>query len=261
MTTVTTAPRPVVVLERALAVLNVLAEADTDLGTNEIARRSGVNPSSASRLLTTLARANLVRRVPDTGRYQLGLRLVELGNAALSRTDLRALARPHLKALMEATGETATLSVPGETTAITLDFVPSPANVRSTAELGRAAIAHATAVGKVFLSHSAPPAHPTPPPGGTPAGGELAACTVRTITDRKVLEKALAEVRERGWAEALEERELGMHAIAAPVLDTSAGLVAILGLQGPSWRFDLASMRAAVPQLLEHASALQGPGR
>lgn len=252
MTTVTTAARPVVVLERALAILNVLAEADTDLGTNEIARRSGVNPSSASRLLTTLARANLVRRVPDTGRYQLGLRLVELGNAAVSRTDLRTLARPHLKALMEATGETATLSVPGDTTAITLDFVPSPANVRSTAELGRAAIPHATAVGKVYLSYGAAPAQPPP---------QLVAYTSRTVTDRKVLEKALAEVRERGWAEALEERELGMHAIAAPVLDAGAGLVAILGLQGPSWRFDLAAMRAAVPQLLEHASALQGPGR
>lgn len=250
MTIVTAAARPVVVLERALAVLNVLAEADADLGTNEIARRSGVNPSSASRLLTTLARANLVRRVPDTGRYQLGLRLVELGNAALARIDLRTLARPHLKALMEATGETATLSVPGETTAITLDFVASPANVRSTAELGRVAVSHATAVGKVYLSY-----------GGCPADGELAAFTSRTITDRRVLEKALAEVRERGWAEALEEREPGMHAIAAPVLDAGTGLVAILGLQGPAWRFDPASMRAAVPPLLEHASALRGSAR
>lgn len=238
-----------VVLERALRVLNVLAEADSDLGTNEIARRSGVNPSSTSRLLTTLARAELVRRVPDTGRYQLGLRLVELGNAALSRSDLRALARPHLTALMEATGETATLSVPGETTAITLDFVPSPANVRSTAELGRAAVPHATSVGKVYLAYY-----------GGGLGDLLVRYTPRTITDRGSLEKALAEVRERGWAEALEEREPGMHAIATPVLDAGANLVGILGLQGPSWRFDLAAMRAAAPQLLEHASALRSPG-
>lgn len=222
-------------LERALTILNVLAEAGSDLGTNEVARRSGVNPSSTSRLLTTLARAELVRRVPDTGRYQLGLRLVELGNAALSRVDLRDLARGHLTALMEATGETATLSVPGETTATTLDFVPSPATVRSIAELGRAAVPHATAVGKVHLSY-----------GGTQAGMELVACTDRTITDRKALEKALAEVREQGWAESLEEREPGLHAIAAPVLDTSANLVAIIGLQGPSWRFDARAMRAAV---------------
>jgi DNA-binding IclR family transcriptional regulator len=240
----------VVVLERALAILNVLAEAKSDLGTNEIARRAGVNPSSASRLLATLARSELVRRAPDSGRYHLGLRLVQLGNAALARVDLRDLARPHLTALMEATGETATLSVPGETTAMTLDFVQSSSSVRSVAEVGRPSVPHATAVGKVYLGY-----------GGTLPDTDLVACTHRTITDRDELEKALAEVRERGWAEGLEERELGLHAIAAPVLDSSAKLVAIVGLQGPSWRFDTGAMRAAAPMLLEHAAALwRGPG-
>lgn len=240
-----------VVLERALTILNVLADAGTDLGTNEIARRSGVNPSSASRLLATLARGELVRRAPDTGRYHLGLRLVELGNVALSRVDLRDIARPHLVALMEATGETATLSVPGESTAMTLDFVQSPSTVRSVAEIGRPSVPHATAIGKVFLAYR-----------GAHSDTDLIACTHRTITDRGVLKKALDEVRERGWADALEERELGLHAIAAPVLDANAKLVAIVGLQGPAWRFDAAAIRAAVPALLEHAAAVwRGPGR
>ncbi len=246
-----TTARPVVVLERALTILNVLADAGTDLGTNEIARRSGVNPSSASRLLATLARGELVRRAPDTGRYHLGLRLVELGNVALSRVDLRDIARPHLVALMEATGETATLSVPGESTAMTLDFVQSPSTVRSVAEIGRPSVPHATAIGKVFLAYR-----------GAHSDTDLIACTHRTITDRGVLKKALDEVRERGWADALEERELGQHAIAAPVLDANAKLVAIVGLQGPAWRFDAAAIRAAVPALLEHAAAVwRGPGR
>lgn len=112
---------------------------------------------------------------------------------------------------MEATGETATLSVPGDTTAMTLDFVQSASSVRSIAEVGRPSVPHATAIGKVYLSY-----------GGTLPDPELVACTHRTITDRAVLDKALAQVRERGWAEALEERELGLHAIAAPVLDANA---------------------------------------
>lgn len=246
-----TTARPVLVVERALAILDVLVAAKADLGTNEIARRAGINPSSASRLLATLARGELVRRTPDTGRYHLGLRLVELGNAALSRIDLRDVAHPHLVALTEATGETATLSVPGESSAMTLDFVQSPASVRSVAEIGRPSIPHATAVGKVYLGH-----------GGSLPEADLVACTHRTITDRDTLASCLAEVRERGWAEGLEERELGLHALAAPVLDAAGNLVAILGLQGPSWRFDAAAMRAAVPHLLEHASAMwRGPGR
>ncbi|HEX6194503.1 MAG TPA: IclR family transcriptional regulator [Jiangellaceae bacterium] len=245
------AARPVVVVERALAILDVLAESSADLGTNEIARRAGLNPSSASRLLATLTRHEMVRRSPVTGRFNLGLRLVELGNGALSRIDLRDLARSRLTALMEATGETATLSVPGETTAMTLDFVQSLATVRSVAELGRPSVNHATAVGKVYLAYT-----------GDGPQGELEAFTHRTITDRGVLDKEVDEVRDRGWAEALEEREAGLNAIAAPVLDAGAQLVAIVGLQGPSWRFDTAAMRAAVPTLLEHAAALwRGPGR
>lgn len=252
MATVTrTTPRPVVIVERAIAVLNVLADSRADLGTNEIARRSGVNQSSSSRLLATLARSDLVRRDPDSGRYGLGLRLVELGNSALARIDLRDIARPHLLALMEATGETATLSVPGETTAMTLDFVQSPSSVRSVAEIGRPSVPHATAVGKVYLSF-----------GGSLPDTRLVACTHRTITDPNKLEKSLAEVRERGWAEGHEERELGLNAAAAPVLDASGTLVAILGLQGPSWRFGTEAMQAGTSHLLDHAAELwRGPGR
>jgi IclR family acetate operon transcriptional repressor len=246
-----TTPRPVVVVERAMAVLNVLADSRVDLGTNEIARRSGVNASSASRLLATLARSEVVRRDPGSGRYGLGLRLVELGNSALARIDLRDIARPHLLALMEATGETATLSVPGETTAMTLDFVQSPSSVRSVAEIGRPSVPHATAVGKVYLSF-----------GGSAPDARLVACTHRTITDRNKLEKDLAGVRERGWAEAHEEREPGLNAVAVPVIDAGGTLVAILGLQGPSWRFGKEAMRAGATHLLEHAAEVwKGPGR
>lgn len=118
--------RPIATVGRAIAVLNVLAESPVDLGTNEIARRAGINVSSASRLLATLAASELVRRSAETGRYHLGLRLIQLGNAALARVDLRDVARAHLVALTEATGETATLSIPSEWAAVTVDFVQSP---------------------------------------------------------------------------------------------------------------------------------------
>src|SRR5262245_57385208 len=133
--------RRVEAVERAVAVLDALADA-AELGTNEIARRTGINASSVSRLLATLAGAGLVDQVDETGRYRLGLRLVELGNAALARLDLRELARPHLRALVEATGETATLSVPGERDAITIDYVQSPLSVQSVARLGRPSVGH-----------------------------------------------------------------------------------------------------------------------
>lgn len=240
-----TTVRQVSSLERAIVVLGVLAEAPGDLGTNEVARRSGLGPSTVSRLLATLAAHELVRWVPATGRYRLGLRLVELGNAALGRVDLRELTRPHLERLTAATGETATLSVPGEQAAITVDYVQSPASVRSVAELGRRSVLHATATGKVVLAF-----------GGSPPTGPLTAYTPWTITDARRLADEIAAVRERGWARAVCEREDALNGLAMPVRDPSGALAAILGLQGPASRFDEERIRAAVPLLREHTERL-----
>lgn len=229
--------------------LGVLADASRDLGNNEIARLSGINPSTVSRLLTTLAEDGLVRRVPDGGRYRLGARLVELGHAAIARVDLRELARPHLEAMTEATGETATLSVPGEHATITVDFVQSPSSVRSVAQVGRPSVIHATATGKVFLAH-----------GGEVPVGPLTAYTRRSITDSEQLVREVDQVRARGWAQALGEREDDLNAVAAPVLDNGV-LVAVLGLQGPAHRFGPRAMRAAAADLVTHASQLSSPHR
>lgn len=240
--------RRIATVERAMTVLDVLAAAQEDLGTNEIARRTGINPSSVSRLLATLAERDLVRRMDGSGRYRLGLRLVDLGNAALSRVDLRDLARPHLVALSEATGETATLSLPGDRETVTVDFVQSRSSVQSVARLGRPSVVHATAVGKVFLAH-----------GGTLPPGDLPAFTDRTITDREELAREAARTAERGWAESVGEREPDLNAIAAPVLDGSGRLLAVLGVQGPAGRFDRRAMRAAVEPLLDRARRITAP--
>lgn len=234
--------RRIVTVERAMAVLDVLADAAEDLGTNEIARRTAINASSVSRLLGTLAQRGLVERTNASGRYRLGLRLVELGNAALARVDIRDLARAHLVALSEATGETATLSIPDEHETVTVDFVQSPASVQSVARVGRPSVAHATAVGKVFLAH-----------GGAPRPGQLQAYTQRTITDREELAREIARTAERGWAQSVGEREPDLNAVAAPVLDGDGRLLAVLGVQGPASRFDRRAMRAGVEPLLDRA--------
>ena len=139
--------------ERAIAVLDAVAEGG-EIGTNEIARRTGMTPSTVSRQLGTLAASGLVERVAASGRYRLGIRLVHLANALLARLDVREVARPHLVALAEATGETATLSVPGDEDAVTIDFVPGTHHVQPVSRLGRPSIAHATSAGKVMLAFS-----------------------------------------------------------------------------------------------------------
>ena len=220
--------RPVASVGRALALLEALRDSDEDLGVNELARRIGVNPSTASRLLATLESAGLVQRDAQ-GPFRLGLGLVTLADRVLSRLDLGALARPVLVVLMERTGETATLSVPGARAAITVDSVPSRSSVVSMARLGRPSVAHATAVGKVMLAFGGRP---------LPRERDLRALTPRTITDRAELATEVLVVRERGYGTVFGERELDVNAIAAPVFERTGGLAAILGLQGPANRLE-----------------------
>jgi IclR family acetate operon transcriptional repressor len=247
---------------RATQLLDVLAASDAPLGVNELARRIGVNASTASRLLATLQDAGLVMRT-DGGPYRLGLKLVTLSDRVLAGLDVRALARPLLARLVAETGETATLSVPGETEAITVDFVPSPSSVVSMARVGRPSVSHATAAGKVMLAYAGgEPAGARSP--GRPGGGaegragsvSLTRFTSRTITDPAALAAELDTVRARGWAEAVGERESDLAALAAPAFGRYGELAAILGVQGPVSRLPVAARRSLREPLLVAAADL-----
>jgi DNA-binding IclR family transcriptional regulator len=232
---------------RAAQLLDVLAASEAGLGVNELARRLDVNASTASRLLATLEQAGLVMRRGDGGPYRLGLKLVTLSDRVLAQLDLRQLARPLLTRLVTETGETATLSLPGEEEAITVDFVPSPSSVSSMARVGRPSVRHATAAGKVMLAFAG---------CGRGMSRELTAYTSRTITDPSALAEELDRVRERGWAEAVGEREPDLAALAAPVFGRAHELAAILGVQGPASRLPAAARRTLREPLLAAAAEL-----
>jgi DNA-binding IclR family transcriptional regulator len=231
---------------RALSLLDALADSDRPLGVSELARRIGVNASTASRLLATLQQSGYVERQPG-GPYRLGLKFVRLSEHVLAGIDLRDRARPWLQWLVQETGETATLSVPGPTEAVTVDFVPSPRSVASMAHLGRPSVPHATAAGKVMLAfgelrHTEP----------------LTAYTEHTITDPELLEAELDRVRRAGLAEAVAEREPELGALAVPVLGRDRELVAILGLQGPTSRVPGAALAAPLRRAAAEVAAALG---
>jgi IclR family acetate operon transcriptional repressor len=236
--------RPVASVARALSLLDELYDSEDGLGVNELARRIGVNASTASRLLATLEAAGMVQR-DGQGPYRLGLTLVTLADRVLARLDLGRLARPILVELMERTGETATLSLPSERDAMTVDSVPSRSSVVSMARLGRPSVSHATAVGKVMLAFGG---------GPLPRERDVVSFTDRTVTDRAELDAAVAEVRSLGYATVFGEREVDVNAIAAPVWGRAGALAAIVGIQGPASRLEDPT-RMLTP-LLEGAAAL-----
>ncbi len=240
-----TRARPVASVTRAVALLDALAESPDGLRVSELARRIGVNASSASRLLATLERGGLVDRDPG-GAYRLGLHLVAMADAVLARLDVRELARPRLRALAAETGESATLSVPAGREAVTVDFVPAESSVVSMARLGRPSVAHATATGKVMLAFGAV----------GPAALDLAHYTEQTIVSPEALADEVEAVRDRGWAEAVGEREPDLVGLAAPIFGRGVKLEAIVGLQGPATRLAAERREAVLPSLLGAAAGL-----
>ena len=192
---------------RAVEILDVLAEGG-ELGTTDVSRRTGISASTVSRQLGTLTRVGLVEHVAATGRYRLGVRTLRYANAVLGRLNLRDLARPHLEELVHQVGETATLSIPGDSDAITVDFVPTDRYLQGVTRLGRPSVGHASSAGKVMLAF-----------GDVPLPrGKLASFTPRTITDPTALAAEIERVRAQGFAEAIEEREAGLSAVAGPGL-------------------------------------------
>jgi DNA-binding IclR family transcriptional regulator len=230
---------------RAVQVLDALAEGG-ELGTGDVAKRTGISASTVSRQLGTLARLGLVEHVPANGRYRLGVRVLRLANAVLGRLNLRDVARPKLEELVEEAGETATLSIPGDSDAITVDFVPSKHYLQGVTQLGRPSVGHASSAGKVMLAF-----------GDVPLPrGKLTSYSPQTITDPAALAAEIGRVSEQGWAEAVDEREVGLSAIAAPVWGSNGELAAVVALQGPTSRFDQTAMQSALPRLLDCARSI-----
>jgi DNA-binding IclR family transcriptional regulator len=233
-------------VSRAIALLEALAQHPEGQGVGQLARTIGVNVSTASRLLATLEQGGIVRR-SGRGPYLLGLRLLALAEVVTDSLEVREIAAPVLRELVAATGETATLSVPGAEAAVTVDFVSGSGAIVSRARLGRPSVPHGTAVGKVLLAFDRD--HPAP-------AAPLARYTERTITEPAALARELDGVRRRGWAQAVGERDPDLNAVAAPVFARDGSLAAIVGVQGPAGRLTRSRMRELRDELVAAAASV-----
>lgn len=237
-------------VEKALGVLWAFEHAPAELSVGELARTTALHPSTVSRMLSSLVAGGMVEHNPQTGRYRLGLGLLRLASVVTGRLDLRAAARAHLEALVQSTGETASLSIFGGEQAVTIDFVPSPRVVASVVQLGRPSLVHCTSVGKLLLAFQPDPVQQRA------LAGPLPRFTPRTIADPGALAVELARIRDQGYALAEEEREPELNAIAVPIHGAQGQVLAALGVQGPAHRFGRVELLGTLPILRAEAAAL-----
>ncbi|MGW0735993.1 IclR family transcriptional regulator [Streptomyces sp. NPDC002851] len=216
-------------VDRAVSVLELLAE-HGEAGAAELADTLGVHRSTAFRLLGVLENRGLVTQSADRGKYYLGAGVLRLAGAAAVRLDISQEGAPVCRELADELGETVNIAVLDDDAAVNVMQARGSASVTAQNWLGRRTPLHATSSGKVLLAHL-PPALREGLIART-----LPRFTERTVTGTAVLRTELEAVVEQGFALAMEELEVGLTAVAAPVWAHDGKVIGAISVSGPVYR-------------------------
>lgn len=217
-------------IERAAAILRLLAAAQDPLGLHEVSTALGLAKGTTHGILGTLKLVGFVDQDRASGRYQLGPGLVELTNQSIDPHDLRSLSTNLADSLAARSGHAVRIGVHSAGQVLVVHHVFRPDNSHQTLEIGTLLPAHATALGKALLAFGSAVSGRAVS-GSAPA--ELVPYTRRTITDLVRLRQALVEVRARGWADKVAEFQPHQAAVAVPVRSRGGLLAGVIGLSGP----------------------------
>ena len=238
-------------VERTLDILEALAKVG-EAGIAQLSNQVGLHASTVHRLLSTLIARGYVRQNPETGRYLLGLKPLDVARAVRDHLDLRMEALPILQELMRKSGETANLAVLDDHQIVYLEQATSPGwMLRMFVQVGARAPLHTTASGKVLLS-----ALPDEEIRRMLRSYPLSPYASRTIVDAGVLMTELQEVRRQGYATDHGEQEEGVSCIAAPVRDHTGSVVAAISISGPWIRITPERVPQLVPLVKEACGRL-----
>ncbi|MGH9768392.1 MAG: IclR family transcriptional regulator [Blastocatellia bacterium] len=244
-------PYQVQVLDRALGILDLLADESPELGPSEVSERTGLHKSTVHRLLQVLERHRLIEKKAQNGKYRLGLKLFELGSKAVAQLDLRERARSYLERLVIETGETAHICVLDGNQMLSIANVESPRTLRTPSTVGRRTPLHCTSVGKALLAFL-----PEDEQDELIKKLELTAYTRHTHTKPAQLKADLKLILQRGYAMDDEEIEEGLRCIGAPVMDYSGRVVAAMSIAGPAFRLTEARIPAVARSVVKAANEL-----
>jgi DNA-binding IclR family transcriptional regulator len=210
--------------DKALQILVAFDNEVSTLTVRLVAERLGVHKSTASRLTSTLVERGFLTRKKRT--LRLGPELSRLGLLALNSNSLVGIARRPMEWLADKTGETVHLAILEDNEVLNIAHVNSSAIVATSNFLGRRTKLHSSASGKTLLAFSDKAEILEP----------LEKVTDRTITDVRILQSEVKQVKIRGWAVNLCELEKGLHTVAVPIFDQTQRCVAALSVDGPSYR-------------------------
>jgi DNA-binding IclR family transcriptional regulator len=241
-------------IQKGFQILKVVTVAPDGLSFSEIVTMTDVPKATAHRLLKELVELSALTQNPVSRRYQGGLLLASLGAAVTADYDLRRVARPHLQSLHSATGQVTTLGMRNDDVGTYLDKIEGrDFGIRLHSEIGKSFPLHCTAMGKVMLSHADAETI------RRLTNRKLEAYTENTITDGRLLRKALKQIAADGYAIDREEITRGLICIAAPVFGVDGVIAGAMSCTFPSYVFDDRGMDTEIRTVMHHAGAASGP--
>ncbi|MGA9768820.1 MAG: IclR family transcriptional regulator [Blastocatellia bacterium] len=235
-------------VERALAILEAVAQRSAGMTNSEISRKLEIPKSSASYILRTLEQRGYLRRERGTGKYVVGLKVLSLGRGVQAGSDIKAAALPVMRQLVERSELTTHLAVLDHGEAVYIEKIESPGFIKMDTWIGRRMMIHSTSVGKALVAHL-----PASEVESIVKEHDLKKRTPKTITVYSKFLRDLEKVRERGYAIDDEENNSGARCVAAPVFDSFGRVVAAVGLSGATNQVDNSRLPKIVEMVKEAA--------
>jgi len=236
-------------VDRAITALEIIARSG-QAGVGEVATELAVHKSTASRLLGALESRHLVEQTGERGRYRLGFGLLRLAGTIPGQLDLTRQGAAVCAELAERVGETVNLAVLQGRHVVNVHQVHGQSAVTVNNWVGRPTPLHATSSGKVLLAPLSPAAREDL------IGAPLERFTAATVGEVDILNAQLDQAVLDGFAVTVEEYEVGLNAIASPVLSFGGTLVGALSISGPAYRLTPAALHELAGTVVSAAAAI-----
>lgn len=220
-------------VERTLDIIETLSEYKTGVGVTTLSKELKLHKSTVHRLLTTLMLRKYVEQDAETSKYRLGMKLFELGNAVLSKLDIRQHAMPYLRQLWRSTGETIQLAIVDQYKVLYVDVLESLEKVGVKSNIGERAPLHCSAAGKVWLSNL-----PDDRLNEVLKFVKFEPMTPETIDNPDRLKEDVAKARTEGYAVDNQEYSPDLVSVSAPVKNYRGRVIACISITAPALRAD-----------------------
>lgn len=235
-------------LIKGLQLLEVLARSRRSMGVTELAEQLELGKSNVHRLLQALVDLGYVSRIEPRGEYKVSLRLWELGRAVEAGITIKDAAMDAMNTLLQSTRESVHLSVLDGKEVVYIHKLDSPEPVRAYSEVGGRAPAHCVATGKAILAWQSPAVIAS-------IASHLEGFTPKTITSQKDFNTELERIRQIGYAVNRGEWRETVWGVAVPIRN-EGGIVAAIGISGPSTRVKNGNLKALAAEVMAAAEAV-----